>query len=149
MRKAFSLVQVAILAIIGIVIFKIVIPKLSGVKNDALVMASISDLKRAIKDISDYEYLNNSFSSIAKMTYVHSFDNEDEKLEDGRQFQFIVGSGKNTPGHYCTVLTFHSNPTPHFTFQNTSDTSSLCNDFRNTPDYQNYLQNGASLVGGS
>lgn len=146
MRRGFGIPQIAFIIILAIVVFKVVIPKLSGAKNDALIMASFSELDRAVQDIGTYHFKKGEFGMISSMTNVLSFDDVNVLLREGTKVKFAAARAKNAAPNYCMELTLvNNNGAYKFNVGMTDDISDLCMDFRSSEKFKKMLDNGINL----
>lgn len=135
MRSGFALSRIVFLAIIAIVFFKFVIPKINAVKSDTLVMNSVAELETAMKDIKQYYHLRGEFASIDIMTFVRNFEDNYAKLEFDKPVKYgVLSSGKM---YFCTELVAKiEDGTKVLILTPTSDKSVVCQEFISRADYQ-------------
>lgn len=146
MKKGFAISQIAFIIIVGIIIFKVIIPKLGGAKNDALIMASFAELDRAVQDIGTYYFKKGEFGMISSMTSVLSFDDVNVLLKEGKRVQFAAAKAKNSMPNYCMELTLTNiNGKYKFNVNDTADMSDICVEFRNSEKYKQMRDSGINL----
>lgn len=134
MRRAFSMGQLIVFGIIAVVFFKVIVPTISGAKDDTMTYASLSELETAMKDIKSYYSLRGEFGTITTMTFVRNFDHNEDQLEFNKPVKYgVLRDGKMT---FCTEMTpIMENGRAFLVLKDTYDNSEVCRQFRADPEY--------------
>ena len=127
------------LAIIIFVIVKIVMPKLTGVKDEALAKAYAVELEGAFKDIQR-DYLNQGeFRMLKSMAGSKQFSDSDleKALAVNQSFTYGVGPKLKNDMIFCTTITLRQDGEGYFfETSNINRNRERCTAFHNDSTYK-------------
>ena len=139
MKKGFSVGGIVFLAIIAIVLFKVVIPKINSVKDGALGIAYAQEFETALKQIKEDFFLRGEFRDLRSMTTVRQFADDalDKKIEVGKPIQFGVGVKSKGNMEWCAEMKLKQNgPKYVMETRDINGKKEVCKEFHSMGLYQ-------------
>ena len=139
MKKGFSVGGIVFLAIIAIVLFKVVIPKINSVKDGALGIAYAQEFETALKQIKEDFFLRGEFRDLRSMTTVRQFADDmlDKKNEVGKPIQFGVGVKSKGNMEWCAEMKLKQNGSKYvMETRDINGKKEICKEFHSMSLYQ-------------
>ena len=139
MKKGFSVGGIVFLAIIAIVFFKVVMPKINSVKDGAIGIAYAQEFETALKQIKEDFFLRGEFRDLRSMTTVRQFadDTLDKKIEVGKPIQFGVGVKSKGNMEWCAEMKLKQNGSKYvMETRDINGKKEICKEFHSMSLYQ-------------
>ena len=139
MKKGFSVGGIVFLAIIVIVFFKVVMPKINSVKDGAIGIAYAQEFETALKQIKEDFFLRGEFRDLRSMTTVRQFEDSvlDQKIEVGKPIKFGVGVKSKGNMEWCTEIKLKKNGSKYvMESRDINGKKEVCKEFHSMGLYQ-------------
>ena len=139
MKKGFSVGGIVFLAIIAIVFFKVVMPKINSVKDGAIGIAYAQEFETALKQIKEDFFLRGEFRDLRSMTTVRQFADDviEQKIEVGKPIEFGVGVKSKGNMEFCAQMTLKQNGNKYIMETiDINEKKEVCKEFHSMALYQ-------------
>ena len=139
MKKGFSVGGIVFLAIIVIVFFKVVMPKINSVKDGAVGIAYAQEFETALKQIKEDFFLRGEFRDLRSMTTVRQFADDviEQKIEVGKPIEFGVGVKSKGNMEFCAQMTLKQNGSKYIMETiDINEKKEVCKEFHSMAQYQ-------------
>ena len=139
MKKGFSVGGIVFLAIIAIVFFKVVMPKINSVKDGALGIAYAQEFETALKQIKEDFFLRGEFRDLRSMTTVRQFEDSvlNDKIEVGKPIKFGVGVKSKGNMEWCAEMKLKQNGSKYvMETRDINGKKEVCKEFHSMSLYQ-------------
>lgn len=141
MKRGFSIPQIIFLAIIAIVIFKVVIPKLNSVKEGTLGIAYANELEGVMKGIKEDYFIQGRFRELKSVTFSRQFEEADlnSPIKLNKPIKFGVGVKEKGNMVFCTTITLKQDKNTQKYYLELKDEETkreVCQEFHKTFVYQ-------------
>lgn len=139
MKKGFSVGGIVFLAIIAIVFFKVVMPKINSVKDGAIGIAYAQEFETALKQIKEDFFLRGEFRDLRSMTTVRQFADDviEQKIEVGKPIEFGVGVKSKGNMEFCAQMTLKQKGSKYIMeTRDINEKKEVCKEFHSMALYQ-------------